>query len=107
MSGRLSHYERLVANVKLRAESAQRKAAERLHTLEKDLEAETSGGLLAQLFARKPQAPRGVYLWGDVGRGKSMLMDLFVDTLSINEKRRVPFHEFMLEVDRQIGRAHV
>lgn len=100
MSGLLARYERLVANGELRADPAQRKAAERLHTLEKDLEAETSGGLLAQLFARKPQAPRGVYLWGDVGRGKSMLMDLFVDTLSINEKRRVHFHEFMLEVDR-------
>lgn len=100
MSGLLARYERLVANGELRADPAQRKTAERLHRLEKDLEAETSGGLLAQLFARKPQPPRGVYLWGDVGRGKSMLMDLFVETLSIREKRRVHFHEFMLEVDR-------
>ncbi|OGS49504.1 MAG: cell division protein ZapE [Erythrobacter sp. RIFCSPHIGHO2_12_FULL_63_10] len=100
MSGLLARYERLVANGELRSDPAQRKAAERLHRLEKDLEAEISGGLLAQFFARKPQPPRGIYLWGDVGRGKSMLMDLFVDTLSIREKRRVHFHEFMLEVDR-------
>lgn len=102
MSGMLARYERLVAAGELQADPDQRRAAERLDRLQKDLEAETSGGLLAQLFGGRKTRPQGVYMWGGVGRGKSMLMDLFVETLGIAEKRRVHFHEFMLEVDRLI-----
>lgn len=99
MSGVLASYERLVASGELKPDPDQRRAAERLAALQKELESDSGGGLLAKLFARREQ-PRGVYLWGGVGRGKSMLMDLFVGSLGIAEKRRVHFHEFMLEVDR-------
>jgi len=102
VSGLLARYERLVEAGELRPDPDQRKAAERLNALQKDFEAETSGGLLTQLFARKQSQPRGIYMWGGVGRGKSMLMDLFVETLGITEKRRSHFHEFMLEVDQRI-----
>ena len=95
----LARYEKLIAAGELRPDPDQRRAAERLHQLQKELEAEAPGGLLGQLFARKRSSPRGVYMWGGVGRGKSMLMDLFVGALGIAEKRRVHFHEFMLEVD--------
>ncbi len=95
----LARYERLVAGGELRPDSDQRRAAERLDKLQKELEAETSGGLLAQLFGGRKTRPQGVYMWGGVGRGKSMLMDMFVETLGIREKRRVHFHAFMLEVD--------
>ncbi len=102
MTGMLARYERLVAAGELQADPDQRRAAERLDRLQKELEAETSGGLLAQLFRPKKARPQGVYMWGGVGRGKSMLMDLFVETLGIDEKRRAHFHEFMLEVDRRM-----
>ena len=102
MTGMLARYERLVAAGELQPDPDQRRAAERLDRLQKDLEADEPGGLLSRLFQAKKNRPQSVYMWGGVGRGKSMLMDLFVESLSIAEKRRVHFHEFMLEVDRMI-----
>ncbi len=107
MPGLLARYDALIASDQLRADPDQRAAAERLARLQDELEAPPpSSGLFGKLFGAKPAAtPRGVYLWGGVGRGKSMLMDLFVDTLALPEKRRVHFHAFMLEVDRRIAEA--
>ena len=67
-----------------------------------------SPGLLARLglaAARQPPAgPHGLYIWGPVGRGKSMLMDLFFADAPVAKKRRVHFHEFMLEVQERLHR---
>ena len=99
----LSAYDALVAAGELRPDPEQRAAAVRLSQLQSELEAVPKrGSLLWRLTGRKPEALRGVYLWGAVGRGKSMLMDLFYDQLAIQRKRRVHFHAFMLDVHARL-----
>ena len=60
------------------------------------------GGLLDRLRGRRPSAPRGLYLWGGVGRGKTFVVDLFYEQLPIAAKRRVHFHRFMTEVHERL-----
>jgi len=61
-------------------------------------------GFLKNIFnnKRRKKPPRGLYIYGDVGRGKSMLMDLFFDHAPLKEKCRVHFHAFMLEIHREM-----
>jgi cell division protein ZapE len=59
-------------------------------------------GFLRRRPAREP-APEGLYIYGEVGRGKSMLMDLFFETVGLERKRRVHFHAFMAEVHARIN----
>jgi len=100
----LTRYRELVAAGELRADPEQQSAAERLDRLAQELEAgPRKGSVLWRLAGRKPEAPRGLYMWGGVGRGKSMLMDLFTDCVDIRRKRRVHFHEFMLEVHQRLN----
>ena len=95
----VDRYHTLIAANELNPDPAQADAAVRLATLQVALEAvPPRGSTLWRMFAAKPVPPRGVYLWGGVGRGKSMLMDLFYACLDIRAKRRVHFHEFMIEV---------
>ena len=97
-------YDALVAAGELRPDPEQQAAAARLDTLAAELEAVPKrGSPLWRLMNRKPQPPRGLYLWGGVGRGKSMLMDLFFGQVAIPKKRRVHFAEFMLEVHARIA----
>lgn len=98
MPGMLARYQALLDAGELREDAGQRAAAELLQTLQQELETPAKPGLFEKLLGRKEAPPRGIYLWGGVGRGKSMLMDLFHQSLEIPEKRRVHFHAFMIEV---------
>jgi cell division protein ZapE len=99
MTGVLEQYRSLIETGELQPDLEQAAAAERLDLLQGELENTPSDpGLMSKLLGKRRQAPRGVYFWGGVGRGKSMLMDLFHETLKIAAKRRVHFHSFMLEV---------
>lgn len=96
----------MVASGQVKPDAAQRRAAEKLAGVAAGLaEREAgSGSVLSALFGKKRPAPRGLYVWGDVGRGKTMLMDLFFRSVPIKAKRRVHFHEFMNEVHEGIAR---
>jgi cell division protein ZapE len=107
MAGIVARYEALVGDGQLKADPAQRAAAVRLQRLQDELEAKPpKRGWLARITSTAASIqPRGVYMWGGVGRGKSMLMDLFISTLEIEHKRRMHFHDFMLDVDRRVADA--
>ncbi len=99
----------MVASGQLEADPAQAGIVERLHRLTEQL-AQTrlarKSSPLGWLFgakAEKPQDIRGLYIWGAVGRGKTMLMDLFFGYVPAQRKRRVHFHDFMADVH---GRVH-
>jgi cell division protein ZapE len=85
---------------------AQQAALRELDRIHAALLAPAGRGLLSKLFGKDDtEAPRGLYLWGGVGRGKTFLIDLFFDALPIAQKRRTHFHRFMREVHEQL-RAH-
>ncbi|NJR78650.1 cell division protein ZapE [Sphingomonas corticis] len=95
----LAAYDQLIAAGELRADPEQAAAARRLDALATELEHPRTTGF----FRRRAVPAKGVYLWGGVGRGKSMLMDLFFAHVDVAAKRRVHFGEFMLEVHGRIA----
>ncbi len=106
-SSPLDGYRALVRDGSLTHDQAQELAVEKLeilHTRLKTYEPGRNGGWRS-LFRRETQdAPQGLYIFGGVGRGKSMLMDLFFASTSFAPKRRVHFHAFMLEVHETVHR---
>src|SRR6266699_4788875 len=101
-----AHYEALVSSGAIEADAAQAEAAEAFTDLEARLASYKplrKQGLLGRLFADKDEPPpRGLYIHGEVGRGKTMLMDLFFQQSPVEHKRRAHFHEFMAEVHERI-----
>jgi len=104
--GPLPTYHARVAAGELAADTAQEAAAVRLQALWGQLRGYEPArpapkpGLFGRLFGTAPEPtppPRGLYLVGQVGRGKSMLMDLFFDTADVPRRRRIHFHRFIQE----------
>lgn len=100
-------YRALVQSGELMADPSQALAVEKLQGLSRALlhykPGNGEGGWRARLgLVQSDPAPQGLYLFGPVGRGKSMLMDLFFAATPILRKRRVHFHAFMLDVHERI-----
>jgi cell division protein ZapE len=102
----LAHYEALVVSGAIEPDAAQREVADAFDDLEQRVERYRPlrrQRLLDRLFADKHEGPpRGLYVHGEVGRGKTMLMDLFFQASPVRYKRRAHFHEFMAEVHERI-----
>ncbi|HEY0852621.1 MAG TPA: cell division protein ZapE [Bradyrhizobium sp.] len=101
-----AHYKALVASGAIEADPAQMRAVDAFAALEERLSGYKpikKQGLFGRLFADKDEAPpRGLYVHGEVGRGKTMLMDLFFQQSPVTHKRRAHFHEFMAEVHERV-----
>ncbi len=100
----LEDYKRRVAGGALSSDPAQEAAARTLSQLATRLQG-WSPKLKGMLYGRTGPGGKGVYLWGGVGRGKSMLMDMFFDVAPVSRKRRAHFHEFMQETHDAIAHA--
>lgn len=99
-------YARRIADGALDPDPAQAALVARFADLERRLAAAKRGrGLLSRLFGSTPEPVRGLYVWGGVGRGKSMLMDLFFAHAPVAAKRRVHFHAFMADVHDRLHAA--
>jgi cell division protein ZapE len=100
-----AQYQALVDSGAIEADPAQAEVADALAALERRLSTYKpvrKQGLLGRLFSDKSEPPRGLYVHGEVGRGKTMLMDLFFQNCPVAHKRRAHFHEFMAEVHERI-----
>jgi len=103
----LAQYERRLASGELAPDEAQRRAAQALERLHRELV--QRGGhqrllkrKLARLTGRPVEPVRGLYLWGGVGRGKTLLLDFFYASLPFREKLRRHFHRFMADVHEEL-----
>ena len=96
-------YEQSLAKRGFLSDPAQWRAVERLQRLYEEWSAYKAkrSNALKRLLVH-PELPKGVYLWGPVGRGKSFLMDAFYRCVPLVRKRRVHFHHFMREIHREL-----
>ncbi len=96
-------YQQTLAERGFKADAAQLRAIEALQRCQDEWEAYKArrSNAVTKLLVRPP-IPRGVYMYGGVGRGKSFLMDCFFQAVPLTRKTRLHFHEFMREVHREL-----
>lgn len=100
--GIAARYADLVARGELHPDPSQAQAAAKLEGLYQSLDRATSRRFGIPGFRRRRKPVKGFYVWGGVGRGKSMLMDMFFKSAPVERKRRIHFHEFMKDVHARI-----
>lgn len=106
-AGPLPFYKRKVQTPGFIDDPAQRCAVQRLQVLYEQLQNNRQtllGRWLNRIARSHPAAPKGVYLWGGVGRGKTFVMDLFYESLPAGGKMRTHFHRFMRRVHEELTR---
>ncbi len=96
-------YQKALLERDFKADAAQRRAVDRLQQCYDDwVHYKAQRSSTFKRLINRPQVPRGVYMWGGVGRGKSFLMDSFYSVVPVVRKTRLHFHEFMRGVHRQL-----
>ncbi len=99
----LEYYEQTLAERGYKPDHSQRAAIERLQRyFDEWIAFKGDRSNAVKRLLKRPAVPKGVYLWGGVGRGKSFLMDAFYATVPVERKTRLHFHEFMRSVHRQL-----
>jgi cell division protein ZapE len=98
----LAAYRAKIKDHHLQPDTAQAQVAQKLHDLSQLLNAHPARKQTrwSKLVGSSPQVPRGIYIFGDVGRGKTMLMDLFFEHVEGWPKQRIHFHAFMQDVHK-------
>lgn len=96
----LETYSEKIIDGELREDAAQAAVATQLNTLARAVETREQRGAIGKLLSRNGTL-KGIYIYGDVGRGKSMLMDLFFASLKVKAKQRIHFHAFMQDIHRR------
>ncbi|XP_051252387.1 AFG1 like ATPase a [Dicentrarchus labrax] len=104
-SGPLDHYNGLIRDGSLREDEHQKAVLLTLDQLHKTLRgySNTPTSIFSKFFTQ-PKPPKGLYIFGDVGTGKTMVMDMFYSYVETEKKKRVHFHGFMLDVHKRIHR---
>ena len=101
----MQRYEAALATGNFSRDDVQASAVAYLDKLHHEImQNEQKQGFFASLFKGKTKPPKGLYMWGGVGRGKTWLMDMFYDSLAIDKKMRLHFHHFMQRVQKELVR---
>ena len=97
------YYKQTLAERGYQSDAAQQKAVDRMQLFyDEFVEYKKARSSVIKKFLNRPAVPKGLYLWGGVGRGKSFLMDCFYNSVTVQRKVRLHFHEFMRGVHAEL-----